>query len=716
MDMAQTLQKEGTIKLCFACEMESGNYGDLLSRYIVERLAETTIEKYDHDEVSVHLDAIGSILDRNEICSSALIWGSGFLSPQPLGKIKLTRWWHFLRRKYGVPVVYAVRGELTREILLKAGIACPKIFGDPALLMPLLYCPVSRPSKTARLGIILHHSHGKFKAKFQNEKIKYIEVCRNYNDMERFIDEMLSCEVILSSSLHGLILANVYKIPCVRLKIPGHPVHPKADREDFKFNDYLSGLNSYCKDNNTYKFATYCLDGKEEIGDQWIDSISNMATVPSFSIDASELLLSFPFLRNQALRGQLPSKMEELPTCGKILFCCTTEFQLLTALNIKYHMHPNDDADIIVANYHGEEKELAERIRNTHLFRTVLYVPSSIEEKTLHKYFRSIMDDGHKIELLYALNNTFRFLKAKFGKWILGPRAYIETMVDNPVALKLQEYDELLTYGTKPLTTYLVDCMMETNRRCRINLLDEGMGIYSDPNFEKIEIVDTCYVYEPSAMMYKKNFVKVPRIQRKDRKFIELLNYVFQFYESDIEDYRNSIIFFDQSVSNRMPKYLREASFITKLLFCNAYKRHLKEDRQFFEQIQVVDLVLDNKLSDTKVWVKLHPRPSQDAIDEFQRKNVALIQRYDLPWELLALNCPTGNNILVTSSSSSVCLYKAVVGEDDVVQCVILGKLSKEVFPEIVYQYFETLAKKYRGFHVPETVEKLALILRGDNT
>ena len=286
------LKNNNRIKLLFASDMEYGNFGDLLSRYIIEKLTGTAIEKYDHrKEYAVHLDAIGSILSRPELCSPAIIWGSGFLSPQTLWKIKLSQWSWFLRGKRCHPKVCAVRGKLTREILVKSGIECPEIYGDPALLMPVIYDKAV--SKKYRLGVILHHNHQHFKEKFMHTNVKWIDVYRSYSDIENFIDEVLACDAVLSSSLHGLIVPNAYQIPCVRLKIKGNSIHPKAEREDFKFNDYLSGLNSYCN-GEPYDFANLLFDANESINDKIIDKTVASANAPSFNIDYAKLLKALP--------------------------------------------------------------------------------------------------------------------------------------------------------------------------------------------------------------------------------------------------------------------------------------------------------------------------------------------------------------------------------------------------------------------------------------
>ena len=290
---AQGLITGNKIKLFYyGKNTDYGNFGDLLSRYVVEKLTGLRVEKYDRRRTATHLTAIGSILSGKEICSPAIIWGSGFITPEPLWLIKLTKIQQFLRRRYGHPSVCAVRGILTRELLIKAGINCPEIYGDPALLMPVLYPAVKQ--KKHRIGVILHLEHQKFKDKFVHPDVKWIDISRSYDDIERFIDEVLECNVVLSSALHGLIIANTYKVPCARLKIKGHSILEESEWEDYKFEDYLSGLNSYCNNSKPYDFPMFVFSENGVFDDNSVDKIIGMASVPSFNIDYSKLLSAFP--------------------------------------------------------------------------------------------------------------------------------------------------------------------------------------------------------------------------------------------------------------------------------------------------------------------------------------------------------------------------------------------------------------------------------------
>lgn len=292
------LNENGKIKLSFASGMDYGNFGDLLSRYIVEKLSGLQVEKYYRNDASGHLCAIGSILSKNAVVSPATIWGAGFLSPQATYKIKLTAIRQFFRGRYGKPNILATRGKLSQEILRKAGFVSPDNYGDPGLLMPLIYTKDCNKPKTYSVVVALHRRHDSLKPLFDNiEGVKVVDINVNYNEIEAFVDKILDCDVVLSSSLHGLIIANAYGKPCVRLKVEDMPIHTKVEREDFKFEDYLSGLNA-CKVEcaaNDYRFSEMCLKHDCKLQNDFIYSVITKGTVPEFKINLGKLITAFPF-------------------------------------------------------------------------------------------------------------------------------------------------------------------------------------------------------------------------------------------------------------------------------------------------------------------------------------------------------------------------------------------------------------------------------------
>lgn len=401
----------------------------------------------------------------------------------------------------------------------------------------------------------------------------------------------------------------------------------------------------------------------------------------------------------------------------KMLFLCSTEFQLLTALNIRYHMHPDDDADIIVNNYHGEEKELADRIRKTGLFHHVFAVRSYIEEKTLHRYFRCIIDDEPGISFLDAVVNSLKFIKTKLMTALFGAKQYINNMVDDSSQLRMEEYEAFFAYGSKKVACHVLDYILKYNLNCRINLIDEGTAAYCVPELGRfsmpsvMEIIDSCYLYDPDVVVYEKEICKIPSLKKTDIRFVQLLNEVFQFKKDDVEDYRNALIFFDQNVANKVPNYLQRDSWIIRFLFRNAYRRHLKEEKEFYEQLDAMNIALDANVS-RDIWVKLHPRSSNDIIAELESRHIKIVRRYDLPWELIELNCPTGNNIMVTSYSSSVCSYNAVLeGKLDDARCIMMYLLSNTEFASALKRYYIKVQKKYDNVYVPKDMNEFKLCL-----
>ena len=78
------------------------------------------------------------------------------------------------------------------------GLACPEIYGDPALLLPEVY-PNPGIEKKYKLGIIPHFkdkNDAYLKDHFSNHQdIKIIDI--QNKDPLKVVDEMLSCEKML---------------------------------------------------------------------------------------------------------------------------------------------------------------------------------------------------------------------------------------------------------------------------------------------------------------------------------------------------------------------------------------------------------------------------------------------------------------------------------------------------------------------------------------
>lgn len=195
------------------------NLGDALSPIICEWMMnkkdisfETGVKK------TKHLMAVGSILGGNGYFD-AVVWGSGIKSFDQISSLG--------KRKYIQKLdIRAVRGPLTRTALLSCGYNCPEVYGDPAVLMPLIY--KSEAKKIYETGLVLHYGQNmQLSAEMKNIDIR----TDNY---KAFIDDICSCKKIISSSLHGIILAEAYGVPAVFLGLD-------RDYEMLKYYDwYLS--------------------------------------------------------------------------------------------------------------------------------------------------------------------------------------------------------------------------------------------------------------------------------------------------------------------------------------------------------------------------------------------------------------------------------------------------------------------------------------------
>lgn len=208
------------------------NFGDLLNIDIPKNLFNIDIVKKDVKECDAIF--IGSILNpflttKDLFINKVLkIWGSGFIKPETNTAVKLIR-----------PIeVFAVRGKFTKERLEKyTGKSLDNIIlGDPGLLCSKLY-PNLDMTKEFEYGIIPHY------VDLNHPNLKKLNL-KNYTIIDptlspyEFIKKLVKCKKIISSAMHGLIAADSFCIPNIRMI-----VDEKIVGGDYKYNDYYSALN-----------------------------------------------------------------------------------------------------------------------------------------------------------------------------------------------------------------------------------------------------------------------------------------------------------------------------------------------------------------------------------------------------------------------------------------------------------------------------------------
>lgn len=243
--VGKSFKKEGT---------KYYNVGDYLSKIVFEMLMRHFgITSYwtGKTKCVAHIGSIIQFLGQD-----CVIYGSGFLFKWAMPQ--------FARKKLKLDI-RAVRGPLTRKVLIELGYSVPEIYGDPAILLPLFYHPEIKKDK--EFIVIPHESHYK---EYINKP--YPVVSTLTNDWQSFINNILSAKLVISSSLHGIIIAEAYGIPAIFLDETENP-------DQLKYDDYYSSTNRY-----KYvkaKTVEECLKLTPE-------------QIPDFSQMRNDLLNSFP--------------------------------------------------------------------------------------------------------------------------------------------------------------------------------------------------------------------------------------------------------------------------------------------------------------------------------------------------------------------------------------------------------------------------------------
>lgn len=208
-------------------EMNYLNFGDALSPVMVALCTGMDVMRIPTSSKTPRIAAVGTIghgFVGGEVC----FWGTGCSSVKN-PTIKGAERVPYVPPADTKITIAATRGTISEQ-LLSGGKGGPKIYGDPVWLLPRFYRP--NVAKRWKLGVIVHLSEltDRDYDAHVNPNYRRYEIPEEFSQSVRLIntvtpisatairerlDDILACERIVSTSLHGMVLAETYGIPCL---------------------------------------------------------------------------------------------------------------------------------------------------------------------------------------------------------------------------------------------------------------------------------------------------------------------------------------------------------------------------------------------------------------------------------------------------------------------------------------------------------------------
>lgn len=199
---------------------EEPNFGDAMNALLIPRLfgrevAWAPLEEADLVGTGSVLQWITPVVAARE--APIDVWGSGFIfAKEPAPPLPSVR-------------IHALRGHASASMF---GPQCRPAYGDPGLLTARA---VNAPPTRFRVGVVPHLWHRDLPVVRQAVDRLSARLIDVTSDPEMVIEQIASCDVVFSSSLHGLVVADSFGIPNWWTSAA-----PEPFGGEFKFLDYYS--------------------------------------------------------------------------------------------------------------------------------------------------------------------------------------------------------------------------------------------------------------------------------------------------------------------------------------------------------------------------------------------------------------------------------------------------------------------------------------------
>lgn len=194
------------------------NFGDDLTRYITRALWGIKVQAAKPEDAElVGVGSVLQMLSRHAPESLIHVWGSGFIS----------------EGKSTIPESYKVHALRGKNTLARYRGKNKVVLGDPGLLANLVFKRSKK--RTGKIGLIYHYvdeDSEVFLSRANDDRFLLIDPRQT---PDKVVLDITSCDVVFSSAMHGLIVADSFSIPNFWM-----PVSDKVIGGEYKFIDYYS--------------------------------------------------------------------------------------------------------------------------------------------------------------------------------------------------------------------------------------------------------------------------------------------------------------------------------------------------------------------------------------------------------------------------------------------------------------------------------------------
>lgn len=217
---------ENPINLSWWVHPAPGNFGDWLSPYVFGKLTGRPVNysSFNRADRQDHVLGIGSIA--KFATSHSTVVGSG------VSRLETT-----LDAKADYRML---RGPYTAKAVESSGGRFDGCFGDPGVVMPLLYQPDKGLKKRAEVGLVRHFSHTSVPLLLPSNVEEFSVLVSKPEDIESFISRLHQYDMIITSAMHVAIVCIAYGIPHRLVVFNG--LEEAVSGDGVKYRDFYSGV------------------------------------------------------------------------------------------------------------------------------------------------------------------------------------------------------------------------------------------------------------------------------------------------------------------------------------------------------------------------------------------------------------------------------------------------------------------------------------------